>query len=786
MGTRWAKKLHSLWTNLIKVKLYDKRKNWKKIIKIMEERNKWLHLRREHWIRKALTQMNQKTDINNSGIYILLNTITKRCYIGQTKRNLYKRFQEHYRDSLIHIHRPAYKYMRKIVWENWIILKLEDCGETDLDRRERFWLHNFRNFTVNDPSMWYKKTPNRNSKEKHYLNDRDWTRLEKIRSAREEYKKKTQMILNNEKWRTWDYKTKISLLNTISKAKVEPNYQTKIKRRVISDLRKNGYNIEWNYKFKLEYSPNLDKRKIKKWIQNKIKETIDDEPLRLYIIDNITVITGKEITLQKLINNRKKTLREPNHICNCNNFNIQKNDNGHIHIKAENLPDDFCKLRELLTENKKCAVTQKYNDYIGSQLSAIEHHLNKITNTIMNIKFKIKGREILRAIGHPGKGIYSLQSTKNILKDFKEDFVFLERDKNVNTWTMTCKTFYQNSVNKFFGEDPVHYKEIVNNVNIKENIMKSTENLNSNFINRNMKWELGFAYLLPKDKDISRWRPIVSYYKFYTRNYGRKIGRALTVIIKSLGNKWQHLNLNSTQDYIDVIKYYNEDTKWKARFLKKQLTFIKIDQKNQFTELDKNIVKLALKEALLIIKENFGPYIAINRLTRERHRDRTGLSRHRDFIQLTLEQINNYAEFEMDNTFFTVRKKTYQQTKGLAMGGFLSASLACIFSMWCEHKNKRRWRDGMPPAIISRFRDDTLIITVGLLSMSEVEKHRKMWEEIYGNGIQTTLENVSYNNINFLDFKVRISNYCLELELRNKNDNPNKKLVRFIPRYDHR
>ena len=247
--------------------------------------------------------------------------------------------------------------------------------------------------------MWYKKPPKRKDKGKSPIKERDWSRIEKIREAREEYKRKSIMILNTEDWRSWNYKTKLSLLNTLSKNKVENNFQTRIKHRIISDLKKNKFNIEWSYKFKLDYSPYLNKNEIKKWIQKKIKKIINDEPLRDYINNNVIIQTGKEITLQKLINNRKKTIKDNLNTCNCNNYNIKKNEKGHIHIKAEDLPDEYTEIKKLLTENKKCAVSQKYHNYLGSQLSAIEHQLNKILKKTVNTKLKIGGKDIIKAIG---------------------------------------------------------------------------------------------------------------------------------------------------------------------------------------------------------------------------------------------------------------------------------------------------------------------------------------------------------------------------------------------------
>lgn len=59
-----------------------------------------------------------------------------------------------------------------------------------------------------------------------------------------------------------------------------------------------------------------------------------------------------------------------------------------------------------------------------------------------------------------------------------------------------------------------------------------------------------------------------------------------------------------------------------------------MDQKNQFTELNKAAVKLALNSAIEMITYHKGSDIAVNRMQSEKHLDKTEISRHRDFLLL--------------------------------------------------------------------------------------------------------------------------------------------------------
>ena len=80
-------------------------------------------------------------------IYKITNKINGKCYIGQTKNHVNKRFQEHKRvsknkNSSIYDY-PLYRAFRKYGIENFSFEEIEKCNLDDLDERENYWINYF-------------------------------------------------------------------------------------------------------------------------------------------------------------------------------------------------------------------------------------------------------------------------------------------------------------------------------------------------------------------------------------------------------------------------------------------------------------------------------------------------------------------------------------------------------------------------------------------------------------------------------------------------------------------
>jgi hypothetical protein len=86
-----------------------------------------LKFRKEKWIRKIMRLTNGiEVDGTREGVvYIMVNPITKKLYIGQTKFSMRKRWSQHYHASRKDKKRSTYRYFNRIGFENWVMYPLE-------------------------------------------------------------------------------------------------------------------------------------------------------------------------------------------------------------------------------------------------------------------------------------------------------------------------------------------------------------------------------------------------------------------------------------------------------------------------------------------------------------------------------------------------------------------------------------------------------------------------------------------------------------------------------------
>lgn len=75
-------------------------------------------------------------------IYLIENDINDKKYVGLTTRNISIRWREHLRHSDQYIDKAIQKYGR----EHFSIIELEECDDSVLDEREKYWISFYDSF----------------------------------------------------------------------------------------------------------------------------------------------------------------------------------------------------------------------------------------------------------------------------------------------------------------------------------------------------------------------------------------------------------------------------------------------------------------------------------------------------------------------------------------------------------------------------------------------------------------------------------------------------------------
>lgn len=79
-------------------------------------------------------------------IYLITNKINQKKYVGQTSYSIEERFNQHIKVSLKYKERPLYRAFNKYGISNFIIEQIEECPNSDLIKREQYWINKLDTF----------------------------------------------------------------------------------------------------------------------------------------------------------------------------------------------------------------------------------------------------------------------------------------------------------------------------------------------------------------------------------------------------------------------------------------------------------------------------------------------------------------------------------------------------------------------------------------------------------------------------------------------------------------
>jgi hypothetical protein len=327
-------------------------------------------------------------------------------------------------------------------------------------------------------------------------------------------------------------------------------------------------------------------------------------------------------------------------------------------------------------------------------------------------------------------------------------------DKNSKAWALICPKLYEEKVHSHFGGTNNPFYAIVRETDsvLRKRISDDYKLLRlSDAAAMRHSWSLGHAYLLPKNKDVNKSRPLVSFFHFCSKPLGRLVSRALSVMIKSVAKIWNTYDAFSTTDAINSLRALSKRATWQQASAANSITMIKFDIKNQFTSLDKTAVTEALRLFINAFRRKHGEFVSVTKRRNERHQDCPGTRSRSTHHVLSLSTVSNYCVFEMRNAVFRVGTSFVQQLHGLPMGGFVSACLAVLWAMSREHISRSAWNPYASLSLCTRFRDDIYLIVRRRVYDDRVEDMRRALELAYGGGIELELEEISYTRTTFLD-----------------------------------
>lgn len=343
-----------------------------------------------------------------------------------------------------------------------------------------------------------------------------------------------------------------------------------------------------------------------------------------------------------------------------------------------------------------------------------------------------------------------LPSTNELLqlKQILRHTIVSTIDKNANQLLVLCPVLYHEFMKKTFVEDP-HYT--ISSFMNQSDFLSTCRiffdnNYGSSYSHFNEKGTFGYAYIVPKHKDLSRCRPIVSFYKHPLKHLLRLVGCTLQFLLLQLNDSVGHYILFRTMDL--KIKLQTHLQSIQQQFpTPSNIEYVCItsDIKNMFTQLQHTSILdsiLWLIETVLQVQPRSSKFVVIDKHDRHNIHFFPSYNEDEQFIMFDITTlIPTVVQFDLNTIHFTVGNLIrLQQTIGAPMGGILSAYYAIVN---CAHSESRFHSLLIPNSRIfgCRYMDDLLFLqAIDKYSKHQQQQAQQIIQRILHHCYDTSLE----------------------------------------------
>ncbi|GBG85753.1 hypothetical protein CBR_g40482 [Chara braunii] len=270
-------------------------------------------------------------------------------------------------------------------------------------------------------------------------------------------------------------------------------------------------------------------------------------------------------------------------------------------------------------------------------------------------------------------------------------------------------------------------------------------------LNWNPKGKFGNAYVLPKHKDLERWRPIALACSEPTTTGSRWIARALNYLLEKLPGA-EHFNLTATANLKQILKSAEKKLQ---QYGKDTLTISGgFDIKEMFTSLPHSAIMEALTWLLGEWEKKGYQRIAVCKRRKQVTLGRKTFGK--GYVKLSFSHIRSFISFELQHTYTKCRGRPLRQVIGVPMGKNSSPPLACLLCAKYEVGFLRSLGSDRKLVHGVRFMDDAMLAVVCNRrkenSVSRALEILRSFGNCYGDKLSRFVEFVQVTRIRVTDW----------------------------------
>ena len=501
-------------------------------------------------------------------------------------------------------------------------------------------------------------------------------------------------------WRSKCYVIRNNKLRNYSACSIEKYLQSRFKLRYSKP-----------YTIRLPYSPNLSMQAIKAQAMLLI-DAMDTEPSYARLLKRrLRVVYTKRPSIEDFVSNHKKFCKEYKHSqppsCVCDKFLKLPKVDGHVAFKATDV--NFHLIKKCLHVNAKNIITPTEHSVTHEVKAAFGLFISELQDAHVNVfpddtdlqsqvednleSFQI---EIVNDLKTTDTCLPTMHDVIKFKRKYK-GLVVCPLDKNTGCMFLCCPCYHRQQLQKTYTENKSYSKS-------KHKPSVILDRWETFYDKHNYsKWfsyprrkagddsRLPSSYILPKNKDIKKARPITSYFNHPFKRVFNAAGRGLLHILES--TREEHFNMSNVSDLMNKVEKLNEKCT-QEKSCKRSCLCLNGDLANMYTSLDHTSIRKAVRWLLDCVRKTSRRKevsIPISKIEGKTHLGRTGDADSKR-INFTFDELLEIVDFDLDNTYFKVGDTMLQQKVGIPMGSPLSPALAQIICAFYESNTIKQAR----------------------------------------------------------------------------------------------
>ncbi|GBG87286.1 hypothetical protein CBR_g45345 [Chara braunii] len=323
-------------------------------------------------------------------------------------------------------------------------------------------------------------------------------------------------------------------------------FKTKTSRRILKEMiaavirKKTGVNIRLKINVGLKYSHRLRKRKIHDTVVLCVEKSIIHPVLQTMLRCRVRVVWKKNTTAEQILANHRKVASEATALCTCSQDLLPRME-GHVLARIA----DYSAATPFLHNGKNVLQSESNTRPMDVQ-KAVKRSLEVVMRRdLYRLADRMQFREIVSERAEERPACSEKQAWELATK--LSHLVVVPVDRNQGDLVIMCPSTYHHGLQLMFNLN-VAYQQVPG-VFEKEALARVRTELKGRNLEKlgawNPKAKLGRAYVLPKHKDLLRWRPIAPTNAEGSKTAGRRLARALNFLLKRVP-KARHFNLKAT------------------------------------------------------------------------------------------------------------------------------------------------------------------------------------------------------------------------------------------------